>query len=244
MDSADQMTLSGAGLNAAALERLLQSDEPDWLKDRRRSAWQAYEQLPPPGWRYMEADRFPLGEVVPFVESDPSAALAQAPAEIRAVSEGGRSAAGLVIQADNSVKVAHLRDDLRARGVILTDMATAVREHGDLVQKYLFAHGPQPEEHRFLALHAALWTGGFFFYVPKDVEVNEPVYFLQALTQAGAGRPAPQPGRHRPGRRAPPSSRSRSRSPWASGPTPGSTPRCTSWRQRRNPVLPGGPLGP
>ena len=186
MDSADQMTLSGAGLNAGALERLLQSDEPDWLKERRRSAWQAFERLPAPNWRYLDAGRFPLGEVVPFVEGDTAAALALAPDEIRAISEGARSAAGLVVQADNTVQVAHLRDDLREQGVILTDMATAVRQHGDLVRRYLFAHGPQPEEHRFLALHAALWTGGFFLYVPKNVEVDEPVYFLQALTRPGA----------------------------------------------------------
>src|SRR5690606_23493054 len=67
--------------------------------------------------------------------------------------------------------------DLEAKGVIFTDMETAAKEHGELVGKHLMSVVTK-DENKLTALHAAMFTGGVFLYVPKNVVVDQP---LQAL---------------------------------------------------------------
>lgn len=66
---------------------------------------------------------------------------------------------------------------MAAQGVIFTDLQTAVKEHADLVKAHLNTV-IKAEENSLSALHAALWNGGVFAYVPKNVELNVP---LQAV---------------------------------------------------------------
>ena len=65
--------------------------------------------------------------------------------------------------------------ELKENGVIFTDIFTAAREHGDLLQKYFMKDGVKVDEHRLTALHAALLNGGVFIYVPKNVELKDPI---------------------------------------------------------------------
>jgi len=83
----------------------------------------------------------------------------------------------LVVQRDSGVVWNHLSEELAQQGVIFTDLETAVREHGDLVRSH-FMTAVKADENRLTALHAALWNGGVFLYVPRNVEVKVP---LQAI---------------------------------------------------------------
>ncbi|MES4787346.1 MAG: Fe-S cluster assembly protein SufD, partial [Nitrospiraceae bacterium] len=83
-------------------------------------------------------------------------------------------AAGYVAQYDASNLFKWLRDDLREQGVIFTDLETAVREHAHLLRDYLMTTAVPPSYGKFEALHAALWTGGIFLYVPPGVKVELP----------------------------------------------------------------------
>ena len=67
---------------------------------------------------------------------------------------------------------------MKEQGVILTDIFTASREHSELVKKYFMTDGVKVDEHRLTALNAALMNGGVFLYVPKNVEVKEPIQAL------------------------------------------------------------------
>jgi Fe-S cluster assembly protein SufD len=80
-----------------------------------------------------------------------------------------------------------LAADLTARGVILTDLATAVREHGDLVRPAFMTEAVQPGFSKFAALNGALWTGGAFLYVPDGVKVELPLQASTWLDQPGLG---------------------------------------------------------
>ena len=75
--------------------------------------------------------------------------------------------------------------DLAAKGVIFADLATAVREHGDLVKQYLNT-AVKADEHSLAALHAALWNGGVFLYVPKNVEIEVPLQAVLLTDDASA----------------------------------------------------------
>jgi Fe-S cluster assembly protein SufD len=68
-----------------------------------------------------------------------------------------------------------LRDELNQQGVILTDLDTAVHEHPDLVRQYFMTQAVPVDTDKYTALHAAFWTGGFFLYVPKGVEIAAPI---------------------------------------------------------------------
>lgn len=74
---------------------------------------------------------------------------------------------------------------MKAQGVIFTDLETAAREHEELVKPYLTTV-VAPDEHQLTALNAAMWNGGAFLYVPKNVEVNIPVQAIFLTENAGA----------------------------------------------------------
>ncbi len=73
-------------------------------------------------------------------------------------------------------------EKLAAAGVIFTDLATAVREHPDLVREYFMTRCVPPEDSKFAALHGAFWDNGVFLYVPRGVAVEHP---LRAVISAG-----------------------------------------------------------
>jgi Fe-S cluster assembly protein SufD len=86
-------------------------------------------------------------------------------------------AASVVVQRNSGLAFKHISDQLTAQGVVFTDLESALLTHGDLVQKH-FMTVVKPDENRLTALHAAMWNGGVFLYVPRDVQVELP---LQAL---------------------------------------------------------------
>ena len=88
------------------------------------------------------------------------------------------------MQRNGEIASTHLGADVAAKGVIFTDLSTAVREHGDLVRKYL-SQQVDPGTDKFTALNAALWTGGTFLYVPRGVALDVPLHSLVALDQTG-----------------------------------------------------------
>jgi Fe-S cluster assembly protein SufD len=129
----------------APLEDLIFRGEPDWLRDRRRTALESYERLPMPSkldeeWRRTDVSRFDPTAFARFEK-----ALAQTTKE--------RSL---------------------PKGVILESLPVAAREHARLIEPRLFSL-IHPNRDRFTALHAALFTGGVFLYVPDGVVVDEPI---------------------------------------------------------------------
>jgi Fe-S cluster assembly protein SufD len=68
----------------------------------------------------------------------------------------------------------HVPDQLRKKGVILTDIFTAAREHADLFDRY-FMSAIKPEENLLTAYHAAYLNAGLFLYVPKGVVIDKPI---------------------------------------------------------------------
>ena len=77
-------------------------------------------------------------------------------------------------------------EELKAKGVIFTDILTAIREHGDLVQKYFMTEAVKVDEHRLTAFMQLYVNGGVFLYVPKNVEVEEPIQAIYLHDDADA----------------------------------------------------------
>ncbi len=154
-------------------------DEPAWLRERRRAAWRLFEAMdfPDPSdeqWRRTDVRAMVFDAVRPLSASAPIAGASELPEALRSAWDETDAVAGRIVQHDSDVVHAELAEELRAQGVILADLHTAAREHPDLVQRYLSAAVPA-DEWKYVALNAALWSGGCFLYVPEGVTIDRPV---------------------------------------------------------------------
>jgi len=153
-------------------------NEAAWMTEFRADAFEKVEQLPMPTpdktkltrWNFTD---FPIHAVENAVYSS----IDELPTEARSLVDDNQSA-NLYIQHNNTPAYVSLSDELKAKGVILTDIFTASREHSELLKKYYMTDGVKVEEHKLTALNAALVNGGVFVYVPKNVIVEEPIQAL------------------------------------------------------------------
>src|SRR5713226_5628706 len=120
--------------------------EPDWLRKRRRSSFDAFERLPMPSktdeeWRRTDVSRFDLGRYSKLEHLD-----------------------GQKLVLPSALP----------KGVILEPLRQAAKDHPDLVEPRLFSL-VHADRDRFTALHAAFFTGGTFLYVPDGVVIDQPI---------------------------------------------------------------------
>jgi Fe-S cluster assembly protein SufD len=178
-------------LNAEAVERIA-ADEPTWLAERRRRAWSVYEATPMPTtkleqWRYTDLRKTLDLEALLLTEAAPAPDDRDAwPPRLREAIDEDREASGHIVVIDGHVVHADVSEELASRGVVLSSLHDAVAQHGSLVEEHLATEAVPPEEGKFAALNAALWTDGVFLYVPKGVRLEAPVRVTRWLTESGA----------------------------------------------------------
>ncbi|MFZ2681774.1 MAG: Fe-S cluster assembly protein SufB [Patescibacteria group bacterium] len=172
-----------------------QKGEPDWMLDKRLRAFEFFEKAPMPGWGPSLAG-LDLKAITYFVRPDTaeSKTWAEVPEEIRetfeklGIPEAEREALGGVgAQYDSDMVYHNLKAELSAKGVIFENMDVAVREHAELVKEYFMTQCVPIHDHKFAMLHAAVWSGGTFIYVPKGVQVDIPLqaYFRMNTERGG-----------------------------------------------------------
>ncbi|MEE9216791.1 MAG: Fe-S cluster assembly protein SufD [Anaerolineales bacterium] len=143
-------------------------NEPQWLMERRNSAWKAWEAIPLPTtqdepWRRtdlrnMPADRF----------------AAKPSDNGRVDQELLKSSPSMLLRPGHDPQSANL-DQIGGKGVVFADWATAVREHEDLLQKHLGSVVPD-DEGKFSALAAALATEGILVHIPSGARIEIPLH--------------------------------------------------------------------
>ncbi len=169
-----------SGFSRSAVEELSRrKGEPAWLLEKRLQAWETFEATPTPLGRRGDLgtlrmfSNFKFQELKPYAPTSEDAELPTPIAQsLEAALVDQRS--GLIVQRNASVVRTELSADLKQRGVILTDLETAVREYPTLVQPYLLTDCVPAATDKYTALHAAFWSGGIFLYVPKGVEIENP----------------------------------------------------------------------
>lgn len=147
--------------------------EPAWLVQLRTEAYAAAAQLPIPALEKTRIDRWELGGTGVYRPAKPVANAAELPGEL-ATLIGENPSPNLLVQHNSGVVYVRISSELESRGVILKSLEQAVADHPELVQPYLM-QAVKVGEHRLTALHGAIWNGGLFLYVPKNVEVSEPI---------------------------------------------------------------------
>ena len=155
-----------------------EANEPSWLLDLRLQALAKAEDLalPKPDktniskWNFTAFDKHTS-------QASTISSVDELPEVVKAVIDT-EAVKNLYVQRDQTAAYSTLTEELKSQGVIFTDIQTAAKEHSDLVEKYFMKDGVKVDEHRLTALNAALLNGGVFVYVPKNVEIQEP---LQAV---------------------------------------------------------------
>lgn len=177
--------LSARGFSQEAVAELSWlKDEPEWMREQRLEAWRVYEDTPRPtptdeGWRRTDLSGLQMDSFIPYAPADTGiASAAQLPAELqRSVGAVGQRA-GLLVQHNSQGAFRELGPELERRGVILSSLDEAVRQHPDLVREYFMTRAATPACSKFEALVAALGTGGAFLYLPQGVQLELPVHSL------------------------------------------------------------------
>jgi len=178
-------TLTKTGFSQDAFDAFLASrDEPGWLSDLRNQAWARFCELELPSgreeeWmrtdiRLLKLDRFSPTSSTPALSSTPVARLAAG------VELGGQSSA-----VDNQSLQSELEDVWASRGVLFGSLDRALDEHGDLLRPYFQRQLVDPHHDKFSALHAAFWNGGTVLFVPKGVQIDQPLHTFSMLTDGG-----------------------------------------------------------
>lgn len=188
--------LAPSGLTRALVEEISRvKDEPDWMREKRLRAFLLFQEARVPAWGPSLAG-LDLEKIHYFVRPDAQEELTwdKVPAEIRdtfeklGIPEAERAGLGGVgAQYDSEMVYHRLREDLAAQGVIFENMDVAVQKYPDLVQRYFMTQCVPAHDHPFAMLHAAVWSGGTFIYVPAGVQVEIPLsaYFRMNAARGG-----------------------------------------------------------
>lgn len=149
-------------------------NEPQWLASMRLEAFDQAANLELPVLEKTRIERWDLDHYGKSKKSEPVASVDDLP---EAVQDLLQRSGNVIVQHNSDVVYTRLSDELAAKGVLFMSLSQAAEQHPDLVKPYLMQTLRQ-DENRVTALHAALWSGGAFLYVPKNVEVDTP---LQAV---------------------------------------------------------------
>lgn len=169
--------------------------EPKWMLECRLKALELYNKLEMPTWG-PDLSCLDMNDISTYVKpkANLNTSWENVPEEIKntfdklGIPEAEKkSLAGVGAQYDSEVVYHSLQEDLLKQGVIYTDFETAVRDYEDIVKEY-FTKCVPVSDHKFVALHYAVWSGGSFVYVPKGVNVEIPLQSYFRLNSPESGQ--------------------------------------------------------
>ncbi len=165
-------------------------NEPAWLLEHRLESLRIFNEKPLPTWG-PSLDGLDLTDIIYYARTGAQETddWGEVPEDIRRVydrlgiPEAERKVlAGVGAQYESEMVYHSLKEKWGELGVIFLDMDDAVQKHPDLVREYFMKCVPNTD-HKFAALHGAVWSGGTFLYVPEGVKMEEP---LQAYFRMNA----------------------------------------------------------
>ena len=184
------------GLTSEVIKEISEKKgEPEWMLNLRLRALEKYNELSMPTWG-PDLKELDMSKIATYVrpKTDMKKTWDEVPDDIKntfdalGIPEAEKtSLAGVGAQYDSEIVYHSIKEELTKQGVIYTDFDMAVKQYPELVKKYFMKCVPVTD-HKFIALHYAVWSGGSFVYVPKGVNVDIPLQSYFRLNAAGAGQ--------------------------------------------------------
>ena len=186
-----------SGLTPEIVEKLSkEKDDPVWMQQFRLESLQIYNEMKIPNWG-PSIEGLDMDHIATYVRPNTKMRndWKDVPEDIKETFERlgipqaeRKSLAGVGAQYDSELVYHNVKDSVAAEGVVYTDMESAIKgEYADMVRKY-FMKLVTPHDHKFAALHGAVWSGGSFVYVPKGVHLSIPLQSYFRLNAKGAGQ--------------------------------------------------------
>lgn len=185
------------GLTKEIVEKLSEDkDDPAWMRDFRLACLEIYNELSVPNWGPDISDLH-IENIATYVR--PNTKMQgnwdDVPNDIKntfeklGIPEAERkSLAGVGAQYDSELVYHNVRDEVLKQGVVYSDFESALKsEYAEMIREH-FMKLVKPRDHKFAALHGAVWSGGSFVYVPKGVSLSFPLQSYFRLNAKGAGQ--------------------------------------------------------
>src|ERR671915_1161057 len=168
-------------------------DEPGWLTEKRLEAWRVFEALPMPtmrdeAWRYTDISDVSPEDFSPYIPSPDVSSEDDLPDAVQKLIREGEENSALLVQHNSEMTFQRMDEEIQNKGVVFTDLHTALIEHEDLIKEKLFGLVPLDYD-KFAALSAAVFSGGSFLYVPRGVQVEVPIQSYRWLDVVGSIMP-------------------------------------------------------
>jgi FeS assembly protein SufB len=185
------------GLSRKVVESISHiKNEPGWMTEFRLRALEIFQSKPMPSWGFIPHFNIDLNSYVHYVgsnkklkkswdEVDPE--VLESFERLGIPEHERRYLAGLEAMSDSETVYSNVKKELEEVGIIFCDIDTAIREHPDLVRKYIGTI-VTPEDNKFSALNSAVFSGGSFAYVPKGVRTPMPLQAYFKVTAESSGQ--------------------------------------------------------
>jgi Fe-S cluster assembly protein SufD len=186
--------LKSRGMSVKTLKALSAfKDEPAWLTERRLSAWRTFQETPMPtlrdeAWRYTDISDVRIEDFFPYAPSPDVSTEGDLPDAVQRLIKEGEENSALLVQHNSETTFVRVDEELSRKGVVFTDLHSALEEHEDLVKERLFGLVPEGYD-KFAALSAAAFSGGSFLYVPRGVAIKVPIQSYRWLDVTGSIMP-------------------------------------------------------
>ena len=185
------------GLTAQIVSQISdEKNDPVWMREFRQRSLAIYQKMPLPDWgpslQGLDIDR-----IATYVRPNTKMQndWKNVPQDIKNTFERlgipkaeRKSLAGVGAQYDSELVYHNVREEVAAQGVVYTDLESAMHgEYAEMIRRHFMKLVP-PQDHKFAALHGAVWSGGSFVYVPKGVHLSIPLQSYFRLNAKGAGQ--------------------------------------------------------
>ncbi len=195
-DSDHLVTKLPKGLSRELVEEISRiKKEPEWMKELRLRAYDQFITKPLPTWG-PDLSELKFEDMTYFIRPDAKNVRNwdEVPKEIKdtfdklGIPEAEQKyLAGSVAQYESESVYHNIKKQWEDKGVIFCDMDTAVQKYPELVRKY-FMRAVPITDNKFAALHAAVWSGGSFTYVPAGVKIDQPLQTYFRMNAANEGQ--------------------------------------------------------
>ncbi|EWG06991.1 MAG: FeS assembly protein SufB [Candidatus Aramenus sulfurataquae] len=173
-----------SGLSRSTIEEISKlKKEPEWMLRLRLKSLELFEKLPTPNWLPDFLGSLDVSSLELYVKPgiEKTNNWDEIPKEIReyydklGIPESEKKyLGGLVAVLESEPIYSNVKEELKKKGVVMMPPEEAVQKYPDVIKEYFMKIFPA-SDHKFAALHGALWSGGVFVYVPRGVRITTPV---------------------------------------------------------------------
>lgn len=159
-----------------------QKNEPEWMLDLRLKAYHKFCEMPMPSWG-PDLSNLDFDNTIYYVKATDKVEKSwdDVPEDVKQTFEKlgipeaeAKYLSGVSTQYDSEVVYENMLKEVEEKGIIFMDTDSALKKYPELFKEY-FAKLVPMSDNKFAALNTAVWSGGTFIYIPKNVKLDMPL---------------------------------------------------------------------